>query len=238
MSNPVLVDNIWTEFAHSYDQMIPELPCYKRQLGKILRDTLDRPYVIDAGCGTGLASERLARRGHTVSGFDNNPAMLARAVLKQAAEPDSVRARWRVQPGTVTEFPADVAGDADAVVMNNVLFYVREPVRALREAFTHLKPGGVLLATSNKRPRPDLQKVLRHSIEEWKAEGRWGEALQAAVTHHESCARRLTTDPNEMVTFYEPDALVAELERVGFRRALVVDGDDYYGENFYVCMEK
>jgi hypothetical protein len=40
------------------------------------------------------------------------------------------------------------------------------------------------------------------------------------------------------VTFFEPDALVDTLRRVGFSHALAADSDDYYGENYYVCMAR
>ncbi|MCY1034621.1 class I SAM-dependent methyltransferase [Corallococcus sp. BB11-1] len=238
MPASVFVDNIWNDFAHSYDEMIPQLPCYQRQLAKIVRDTRERPYVIDAGCGTGLVGLPLVQRGQRVVGFDNNAAMLRLAARRQEREPDAVRARWKLLPGDVSAFPPEVEGGADAVVMNNVLFYVRDPEAVLREAWTHLKPGGVLCMTSNKRPRPDLEKVLTNSIQEWRQEGRWDARLQNAVAHHRTCAQRLTTDPNEMVTFLDTDAAVRLLEKVGFSEALVADGDDYYGENFYVCMRK
>ncbi|MBO4271854.1 class I SAM-dependent methyltransferase [Microbispora triticiradicis] len=230
-------DNIWSDFAKSYDQMIPELNCYQRMLRKILRDTEGRRTVIDAGCGTGLVSRALIDHGHEVIGFDNNAAMLRLARDKRAAAPGEARDRWTVMAGRVERFPSRVASDADAVVLINVLFYVRDAETALREAFSHLKPGGVMIATGPKR-RPDLQKVLRHSIAEWQAEGRYTEALQAAVAHHTTCARRLTTDPNEMVTFFQVDELVETLRRLGYSRPLVEDGDDYYGENYYVCMQR
>jgi SAM-dependent methyltransferase len=238
MPESVFVDNIWNEFAHSYDAMIPELPCYQRQLSKILRDTRERPYVIDAGCGTGLVGLPLVQRGQRVVGFDNNHAMLQRAYARRERQAEGVAARWTLFPGDVAHFPAQVERGADAVVMNNVLFYVRDAEGVLREAWTHLKPGGVLCMTSNKRPRPDLEKVLTNSIEEWREAGRWDATLQRAVAHHRTCAQRLTTDPNEMVTFLDTDQAVALLRRVGFSEALVADGDDYYGENFYVCMRK
>ncbi|MEU8272426.1 methyltransferase domain-containing protein [Sphaerisporangium sp. NPDC049002] len=230
-------DNIWTDFAKSYDQMIPELNCYQRMLGKILRDTEGRQVVIDAGCGTGLVSQALIDRGHEVIGFDNNPAMLQRAHDKKAASPGEARDRWTVMDGGVEKFPAEVVADADAVVLNNVLFYVPDVDSALREVFSHLKPGGVMIATGPKR-RPDLAKVLEHSVAEWQAEGRFNEDLQAALAHHSTCARKLTTDPNEMVTFFEVDELVDTLRRLGFSRPLAADGDDYFGENYYVCMQK
>jgi SAM-dependent methyltransferase len=230
-----VADNIWTEFASSYDAICSQLNCYRRMVAKLHRDTQGRRYVIDAGCGTGLVSQPLVTRGHTVVGFDNNPAMLELARRKHAGAPAEARQRWKVWEGDVRSFPAEVPGEADAVVLNNVLFYVREPETVLREAFTHLKPGGVLVVTGPRR-RPDLRKVMERSIEEWKAEGRWDAALQAATAYHADVTRRLVTNPDEMVTFFEPDALVDTLRRLGFSHALAADSDDYYGENYYVCM--
>lgn len=232
-----MVDNIWTDFAKSYDQTIPELNCYRRLLTKIARDAEGHRYVIDAGCGTGLVSRLLIERGHTVVGFDNNPGMLGLAYEKQAAASEDARKRWKVMEGDVTHFPSGVPGEADAVVLNNVLFYVREPETVLRQAFTFLKPGGVIIATGPKQ-RPDILKIFEKSVAEWKAEGRYTEKLQQEMDHHLVCARRLAFDPNEMVTFFQPDALVAALQRVGFTKPLVADGDDYFGESYYVCVAK
>lgn len=232
-----MVDNIWTEFASSYDAICSQLNCYRRMAAKILRDAQGHSLVIDAGCGTGLVSQALVERGHTVVGFDNNPGMLGLALRKQAAAPAEARERWTVLEGDVRVFPPRVPREADAVVLNNVLFYVREPEQVLRETLAHLKPGGVIISAGPRR-RPDMQKVMVNSIEEWKAEGRWDEALQKATAYHVDLTRRLVTDPNEMVTFFEPEALVEQLKGLGFTRTVAADHDDYYGENYYVCMAR
>jgi SAM-dependent methyltransferase len=232
-----VVDNIWSEFARSYDTICSQLNCYRRMADKILRDTQGAGYVIDAGCGTGLLSEPLVARGTRVVGFDNNPGMLAVALDKQARAAPEARARWTVLEGDVRTFPRGAEPGADAVVLNNVLFYVREPEQVLRESLAHLKPGGRLISAGPRR-RPDLQKVMVNSVQEWKAEGRWDETLQKATAYHVDLTRRLVTDPNEMVTFFEPEALVERLRQLGFTRVLAADHDDYYGENYYVCMER
>ena len=232
-----MVDNIWTDFARSYDAICSQLNCYRRMVAKILRDTEGHRHVIDAGCGTGLVSQLLVERGHAVVGFDNNVAMLGLALRKQAQAPEEARRRWKVLQGDVRSFPQGVPGEADAVVLNNVLFYVREPGAVLCESLERLRPGVVLIVTGPRR-RPDLRKVMECSIEEWKAEGRWNEALQAATAYHADVTRRLVTDPNEMVTFFETDALVDTLRGLGFSRVLAADSDDYYGENYYVCMQR
>lgn len=232
-----MVDNIWTDFAQSYDVICSQLNCYRRMLAKILRDTQGCETVIDAGCGTGLVSQALAARGTSVVGFDNNPGMLGLAQRKQAAQPVEDRRRWTVLEGDVRSFPPGVSTRADAVVLNNVLFYVREPEAVLRESLAHLQPGGRLISAGPRR-RPDLQKVMTKSIEEWQAEGRWDASLQAATAYHAELTRRLVSDPNEMVTFFEPEALVELLRGLGFSRVIAADNDDYFGENYYVCMAR
>ncbi|HSP81868.1 MAG TPA: class I SAM-dependent methyltransferase, partial [Myxococcaceae bacterium] len=76
------------------------------------------------------------------------------------------------------------------------------------------------------------------SIAEWEAEGRWDAALREATAYHGELTRRLVSDPGEMVTFFEVEALVDTLRRLGFSRVRAADGEEYYGENYYVCMER
>jgi len=232
-----VVDNIWTEFAHSYDTICSQLNCYQRVLARVLRDTEGARNVLDVGCGTGLMSLPLVERGQTVVGFDNNPAMLALAREKREALGEEARGRWTVLEGDVRVFPEEVPGGADAAVLNNVLFYVSEPEPVLRACLEHLRPGGVLVVTGPRR-RPDLRKVMEASIAEWEAEGRWDAALQEATAYHVELTRRLVSEPGEMVSFFEVETLVETLRRLGFSRVRAADGEEYFGENYYVCMER
>lgn len=227
--------SIWTEFADSYDEVMPELRCYQRTLGKILRDTVDRPHVVDAGCGTGLVGQALVEHGHTVSGFDTNPAMLRLAHEKRDRLEARARACWELMDGSAEEYPTAIAPDADAVVLNKVLLYVRDVGAALHAASAILRPGGIVIITG-PRPGADFRKVLQASIDEWQAEARWTDALQAAVSHHVACGQRVTSAGD--VTFFEPDALVARLREHGFSEVVAVDRSDYHGQNFYLAMIK
>lgn len=232
-----MVDNIWTEFAASYDRVIPELHCYQRMLEKILIHTARCAQVIDAGCGTGIVSEALVQRGQHVSGFDNNPGMLAAAQARHAAMAPDAQARWALGEGDAMAYPPGVPTDADAVVLNNVLFYCPDADAALDQAAAHVGDAGIFVATG-PRHRPDGMKVFQHELQAWQAEGRDVERLQADVQHHLSLMKRLTMGADEMVTFFEPDALVDAMRSRGFSTVLEASGDDYYGENFFVAVRK
>jgi SAM-dependent methyltransferase len=228
-------DNIWSEFAKSYDEVIPRLHCYQRMLDKILRDSSQGIRIVDAGCGTGIVSEKLVAAGQPVYGFDNNPGMLEQAFARRESMPPGDRKNWQIEPGDVLSFPDSAPGDADTLILNNVLFYISEPHLALDESIRHLRPGAVLIATGPKH-RPDPQHIFKCAFDEWRQGGQDMEQLSAAVEHFMQCTRKLTSGGDEMVTFFEPQELVALLQEAGFRDVIEASGDDYYGENFYVAM--
>ena len=236
MSN-ASVDNVWSDFARTYDAIVPLMRGYQRMLSKILRDTAEGKLIIDAGCGTGLVTEALLARGQDVFGFDNNPGMFARCIDRIAALPADQQARCKLVPGDVQQFPPGCPKNANGVVLNNVLFYVKDAKKALEECFAHLADGAVVIATG-PRPNPDYGKILGGSIEEWKAEGKYNDELEKTIAHHSSLIRQIMKDPTEMVSFFEPDQLVELLKSVGFKTVIAAEAVDYFGQNFYVSMRK
>jgi ubiquinone/menaquinone biosynthesis C-methylase UbiE/DNA-binding transcriptional ArsR family regulator len=96
---------------------------------------------VDLGTGTGRMLELFADRYRRGLGFDLSPAMLAyaRAKLERAGLQHA-----QVRQGNIHDLPlADRS--ADAVVMHQVLHFLADPQRALREATRVLAPGGRLL---------------------------------------------------------------------------------------------
>jgi 2-polyprenyl-3-methyl-5-hydroxy-6-metoxy-1,4-benzoquinol methylase len=133
--------------------------------------------VLDAGCGTGRVASELARRGHRVTGVDNDASMLAQARADTGVT-------W-VQADLAT---LDLDERFDLVVMaGNVIVFV-EPgseQQVVDRLAAHLVPGGLLvsgwrtsrLALSSyeqlvsglrRGARQVLQPVVRHAT--WDAD--------------------------------------------------------------------
>ena len=96
--------------------------------------------LLDLGTGTGRMLQVLADRAERLVGVDASHAMLAvaRAQLAQAG----VRAELR--QCDVYALPFEMQG-FDTIILHQVLHFLDDPARALREAALRLKPGGRLL---------------------------------------------------------------------------------------------
>lgn len=97
--------------------------------------------LVDLGTGTGRILELFAGRARRGLGIDVNRDMLAYARAKlEAAGLD----HCQVRQSDLFSLPlAD--GEADAVVLHQVLHFLDDPAAALKEAARILKPGGRLL---------------------------------------------------------------------------------------------
>ncbi len=109
----------------------------------ILAAVGERPFgaLLDLGTGTGRMIELIAGRFDRAVGIDQSHDMLAvaRAELDRAGLTNA-----RVQQGDV--YSLNLARDTfDLVTVHQVLHYLDDPARALREAARTLRPGGRLL---------------------------------------------------------------------------------------------
>jgi ArsR family transcriptional regulator len=98
-------------------------------------------FLLDLGTGTGRMLELFGAHFRRGLGLDLNPAMLAyaRAKLERAGLMNA-----QVRQANLYDLPlADRS--ADAVVMHQVLHFLTDPQRAVREAARVLAPGGRLL---------------------------------------------------------------------------------------------
>jgi ubiquinone/menaquinone biosynthesis C-methylase UbiE len=110
-----------------------------RWLDRLLPEQAGGLRLLDVGCGTGHHMARLARRGFEVAGVDGSEDMLKHA---RANNPGA-----EIRRADVEQLPfADAS--FDYIVCIEVLRYLPDSSRALREMARVLRPGGVCLATA------------------------------------------------------------------------------------------
>lgn len=137
-------------------------------------DPADPPLVLDAGCGPGRVTVRLATLGYRVWAIDPAPAMLALARERIAALPPEVAARVALAQADLAAIPDLVApASCAAIICHNVLEFVPDPSEAIQTLAGVLQPGGLIsILTLN----------------------RWSEALRAAITAHDPAATLAALD--------------------------------------------
>ncbi len=100
----------------------------------------DRNVGADIGCGSGLFTVELARRGKEVVGCDTSPRMLTKAFDR--AKKAGVNVRFvesdaeKFKPSRPVEF---------ITAMNDVVNYMKDPSPFFRTAAANLESGGLLL---------------------------------------------------------------------------------------------
>lgn len=152
--------------------------------------------LVDLGTGTGRILELFAGRSKRAIGVDINRDMLAYARAKlEAANLD----HCQVRHGDLFSLSfAD--GEADAVVLHQVLHYLDDPAGALREAARILAPGGKLLVVD----------FAPHDLE----------FLRETHAH-----RRLGLEPDQVVDWIASSGL-----KLGLHRDLNPGGDTGVGK--------
>ncbi|HAR60594.1 MAG: bifunctional 2-polyprenyl-6-hydroxyphenol methylase/3-demethylubiquinol 3-O-methyltransferase UbiG [Pseudomonadota bacterium] len=113
--------------------------------------------VIDIGCGGGLLSEGMARRGATVTGIDLGEAPLA--VARLHAEKSGVQVEYLQV--LAEEIAEQRAGEYDAVTCLEMLEHVPDPASVIRACAKLVKPGGqVFFSTINRNPKAFLFAIV------------------------------------------------------------------------------
>ncbi len=98
--------------------------------------------VLDAGCGTGNFSMKMARLGVRVEGVDLSEPMIGYANEKAAASEYRDRLRFHVGDLYALDFPDD---SFDAVLSMAAFEFIHDDMKALKEFMRVVKPGGYVL---------------------------------------------------------------------------------------------
>lgn len=121
------------------------------------RAALHGKQVADVGCGGGILSESMARRGAIVTGIDMGKAPLSVAQLHKLESGVSVDYRQ----GTAEELAAEQPGRFDVVTCLEMLEHVPDPASVIRACADLVKPGGnVFLSTLNRNPKSYLFAII------------------------------------------------------------------------------
>ncbi|MDE1982532.1 MAG: bifunctional 2-polyprenyl-6-hydroxyphenol methylase/3-demethylubiquinol 3-O-methyltransferase UbiG [Betaproteobacteria bacterium] len=113
--------------------------------------------VVDVGCGGGILSEALARKGADVTGIDlgEKPLGVAQLHLMESG----VRVDYQLI--SAEELAAEQPGRFDVVTCMEMLEHVPDPASTIAACAALLKPGGhAFFSTLNRNPKSYAMAVL------------------------------------------------------------------------------
>ena len=121
------------------------------------RANIEGKKVLDVGCGGGILSESMAKRGAQVTAIDMGKAPLSVARL-HAMESD---VEVDYQQITVEELAVKMPGEFDTVTCMEMLEHVPDPSSVINACCQLVKPGGsVFLSTINRNPKSYLFAIV------------------------------------------------------------------------------
>lgn len=161
----------YASFAERYDAVAPTKPynaLHERPATLALLGDVAGLRVLDAGCGSGICSEILARGGATVHGVDVTPAMIELARRRCAGLPVELAL------GDLTK-PLHWLSDRsfDRVLCALALDYVESLDRVFRELHRVTRPGGAFVF-SMSHPMRDWMDERTHGERSYYEANRFG----------------------------------------------------------------
>ncbi|UYZ83758.1 bifunctional 2-polyprenyl-6-hydroxyphenol methylase/3-demethylubiquinol 3-O-methyltransferase UbiG [Entomomonas sp. E2T0] len=113
--------------------------------------------VLDVGCGGGILSEGMAKRGAIVTGIDMGDAPLSVAKLHQLESQVAVE----YFKSTAEAFAEEHAGEYDIVTCLEMIEHVPDPSSVIRACRKLVKPNGyIFLSTINRNPKSYLFAIV------------------------------------------------------------------------------
>jgi len=113
--------------------------------------------IIDIGCGGGLLTEGMAKRGAEVTGIDMSEPAITVAKLHQHESGTTVEYKVTLAETIASERPAQY----DIVTCLEMLEHVPDPMSVIQACATLVKPGGhVFFSTLNRNLKSYLYAIL------------------------------------------------------------------------------
>lgn len=114
--------------------------------------------VLDVGCGGGILTEAMARRGAEATGIDMAKKSLKIAKL-HALEHQVANVHYRLV--SVEDLAAEAPGRFDVVTCMEMMEHVPDPASIVRACAKLAKPGGhVFFSTLNRNPKAFVQAIV------------------------------------------------------------------------------
>lgn len=126
---------------------------------KTAANRLQGKKILDIGCGGGILSESMARRGADVTGIDLGTENLKAATLH--AQQSGLEETLRYQHIAVETLAAQMPAQFDVVTCMEMLEHVPDPSAIVQACYDLLAPGGVcVLSTINRNPKSYLFAIV------------------------------------------------------------------------------
>lgn len=164
--------SFWSSYAPKYDSFMKRVgPAYERIVQLIENELDPSDYVLEAACGTGLISVRIAPFVDRYFGCDISPEMIEIARSKALSAGIS-NIEFSVQDAYNLDFEDD---SFDAVILTNALHIMMEPEKVLATVSRILKSEGLLIAPTYLHGSSVLSRIISFimGITGFRAYHRW-----------------------------------------------------------------